>query len=324
MDLSKFENQCAVLVCCLLAAALIQGCGMSHRATPDAGTPPVMGDAGAIPVTDSAPPAADAGPSFYEWPDTGPVPTPVDAGTDAPVCLSEDEPYDGIDNDCNGWVDDDQRLHGDNAWACDSATGCFWFCEPWEAHGSDMFGFRGCCTSGRFPTSDHVEHGMIVKGSGPAVYYIADDGRRYVFASTNYLASWFLQDDGMRNLRRDAWACRDQVVQISDELLASIPLGGNAPMRPGVIATGIVTDPARWVVDHGHALRRIDDPALDLNLAAPWLVSHEIMTPDFLFVSFVIGTDVSDTSWRGIYDGQRIYDEATLDGEIHALYGSMH
>lgn len=278
MDFSKFENQCAILVCCLLAAALIQGCGASHLATPDAGTPSFVDDAGPVPVGDAAI-AADAGPSFYEWPDAGPAPTPVDAG-------SSDE----------------------------------FFCEPWTLGGvSDgRFGYRGCCTDGAFPTADHVEPGMLVKGSGPAVYYIAADGSRYVFASTHYLASWFLDPSRDVPFGEDDFAC-SQVVEIPDALLASIRISGNVPMRPGVITTGISTDPKRYVITHGNVLRWIEDDSIDLDLAEPWLDGRDILTPDAFFVSFCIGSSIH--AGGSPYDGQSFYEEATIQYEIDHYCG---
>ncbi len=53
----------------------------------------------------------------------------------------------------------------------------------------------------------------LVKASGPAVYYEASDGKRYVFPNAGTYASWF----------RDF----THVVTVRDDELATMQLGGN-------------------------------------------------------------------------------------------------
>ena len=51
----------------------------------------------------------------------------------------------------------------------------------------------------------------LVKGSGPAVYYEASDGKRYVFPNTATYASWFTSFSA--------------VVRVPDDELASLLIG---------------------------------------------------------------------------------------------------
>ncbi|MEK7473549.1 MAG: hypothetical protein AAB668_02380 [Patescibacteria group bacterium] len=196
----------------------------------------------------------------------------------------------------------------------------FRFCEPWA--GSDApsdvveaMGYRGCCVDdGEFNRSDTLEPGTFVKGSGHSVYYITADGGRYVFPSTHHLASWHVHSSSGR-FGWDPSSCA-RVVQVPDDLLASVPLSGNAPMRPGLVTTGIYTLEPRYVVDHGSVLRPMSDSTIDPHLAEPWLEGRHILTPDAIFGHFTIGAFVTAD-----YDGERIYREATLEGEIRATYG---
>jgi hypothetical protein len=242
------------------------------------------------------------------------------AVAEASTCLSEDIPYDGLDNDCNGWVDDDQRLHADNAWACIADRGCFWFCEPiahdpW-ATSIDATGFRGCCTSGRFLAATEVHPGMIVKGSGLPISYIGMDNRRHYFASTSELASWFLQPGGMMNIRRDAQSCWN-VVEVSDVVLSSIANGNNAPFRPGSVITGITSYWHRYVVSHGSILHPIIPTAAIPPLAPSWGGDRLALLPDPAYVHYAIGVCYGDPPCQPLteYDPAAEY-ETTIDREL--------
>lgn len=197
----------------------------------------------------------------------------------------------------------------------------FFFCDPyhWGGITDDSYGYAGCCTHGAFPTADHVEPGMLMKGSGNMIYYIAADGSRYVFPSSHFLTSWYLDSSRPVPFGEDDHVC-SLVVQITDELLASIPIAGNVPMRPGIVITGITTDPKRYVIDHGNKLRWIDDPSIDLHFAEPWLEGRDIHTPDAFFVNFCIGASLAGDPVP--YDGDRLYREASIQGEIDRNCGS--
>jgi hypothetical protein len=207
-------------------------------------------------------------------------------------CLDRDEPHDGLDNDCDGWVDNDQRLHGDNVWTCNAERGCYWFCDSIEAHGSDMYGFRGCCTSGRFQTDEAVPlPGMLIKGSLSAVYYVASDGKRYIFPTTSILGSWYHEPGGTGNVRRDAQVCAN-VREFPDETIASMTIGGNVRYRPGTVRTGLFSDPERYVVSGRGVLRPVRGEA-SFSLLPEFMTDHEAIMPDFVFVNYVIGSPVT-------------------------------
>ncbi|KAA0206768.1 hypothetical protein EDM68_01540 [Candidatus Uhrbacteria bacterium] len=198
----------------------------------------------------------------------------------------------------------------------------FRFCEPWAGPDAprevaEAMGYRGCCVNGDgvFPSIDFMpEPGTLVKWSGsPAVYYIASDGHRYVFPSSHHLASWYVDRSNPVPFGQDANVC-GRVFQIPDDLLASIPLSGSAPMRPGLVTTGLYTYEVRYAVDHGSVLRPISDRTIDPHLAEPWLEGRHILMPDALFGMFTVGPFLTAD-----YDGARIYREATLEEEIRLM-----
>lgn len=203
----------------------------------------------------------------------------------------------------------------------------FHFCEPWAGGGPgvpegfvEATGYRGCCVEGgEFRRSDAVEPGMFVKATDHTVFYIASDGRRYVFPSSHHLASWFVDASRPVRFGQDSAAC-EAVVQVADDVLAAVPLGGNAPARPGLITLGLYTRD-RYATDHGNVLRVIDSSLLGdldrLHLAEPWLDdSRHPLLQDSIFPSHHIGEPVTGSSG---YDGERLYREATIEEEIRLM-----
>src|SRR3990167_7971427 len=59
----------------------------------------------------------------------------------------------------------------------------------------------------------------LIQGSGPAVYYRADDGKRYVFPNQAIYQTWYPDFSGVR--------------KVSDNELAKTPLAGSVTYRPG-------------------------------------------------------------------------------------------
>lgn len=240
----------------------------------------------------------------------------------SPDCLGEltpnpvDAPQDGIDNNCNGWVDDqhpDFTSYGAGG-RCDADRGCFWFCDAYEA-GSDRTGFRGCCTSGHFrsiPVDRGVARsGMLIKGSGATVYYYGADARRHVFPTTSVLASWYGTPNRNIPLRRQASVCGD-VIQLGDADLAAIRIGENVTMRPGSAFTGITTHPRMFVIARGRILRQVMiDPTL-IGLAPAGVGDRIALMPATLFTHYFAGTNVENAS---DYNAIAEY-ETTIDHEL--------
>ncbi len=285
----------------------------SATVTPDAA---VMPDA--TPAADTNPVQEDRAPVATDAGNAEDVQSAPDAMTR--VCETVDTPYNGVDDDCNGWVDDDRRLTDGHTIYCDASRGCFWFCEPWtyssEMHAADYFGYRGCCTSGHFRSISEfggiVHGGMIVKGSDLTTYYIAGDRRRHAFPTTTVLASWFPTSlRGTGNIRQDAEAC-GQVTEISDVMLADIPIGATITYRPGTVYTGIFSDPMRYVVARGGVLRPIRTNRTVALYPLPFYTDRLGIIPDFVFVNYRIGVSITDPSR---YDARAKWN-TTIDREL--------
>lgn len=130
------------------------------------------------------------------------------------------------------------------------------------------------------PSTAHaIGKGMLVKASGPAVYYKAVNGQRYVFPNEKTYFSWYRDFSG--------------VVTISDAELAAIPIGGNVTIRPGTKLVKITTDPKVYAVSPGGMLHWIESEALANTLYGSAWASRVVDVPDSFFVNYTIGSSIS-------------------------------
>ncbi|MEK7473200.1 MAG: hypothetical protein AAB668_00510 [Patescibacteria group bacterium] len=121
--------------------------------------------------------------------------------------------------------------------------------------------------------------GDLIKASGPAVYYYAADGKRYVFPNEKTYFSWFVDFSGVRT--------------ISDTELASYLIGGNATIRPGTRLVKIQTDPKVYAVTLGGVLHWVESEAIAISLYGATWAQRVVDVPDSFFVNYTIGSSVS-------------------------------
>ncbi|MCK9361114.1 hypothetical protein M0Q28_02690 [Patescibacteria group bacterium] len=121
--------------------------------------------------------------------------------------------------------------------------------------------------------------GDLIKASGPAVYYFAADGKRYVFPNEKTYFSWFMDFSSVRT--------------ISDTELASILIGGNVTIRPGTKLVKIQTDPKVYAVTLGGMLHWVESEALATTLYGSAWATRVVDVPDSFFVNYTIGSSVS-------------------------------
>ena len=121
--------------------------------------------------------------------------------------------------------------------------------------------------------------GDLIKASGPAVYYFAADGKRYVFPNEKSYFSWFMDFSGVRT--------------ISDTELASIFIGGNVTIRPGTKLVKIQTDPKVYAVTLGGNLHWVESEAVATSLYGANWAQRVVDVPDSFFVNYTIGSAVS-------------------------------
>jgi hypothetical protein len=117
--------------------------------------------------------------------------------------------------------------------------------------------------------------GSLIKGSLPAVYYCGADGKRYAFANDKTYFSWYSDFSAVKT--------------VSDEALASIPLGGNTTYRPGMRMIKIQSDSKVYAVDRGGVLRWVETEAAAVRLyGANWNLMIDDISDSF-FINYKVG-----------------------------------
>ncbi len=93
---------------------------------------------------------------------------------------------------------------------------------------------------------DGIQPGDLIKiKNNSAVYYYAEDGKRYVFPNEKVYFSWY---DNF-----------NEVKIISEENMAKLPIGGLVTYRPGSKLVTFPTTNDVYVVDKGGVLRKLKD-----------------------------------------------------------------
>lgn len=129
--------------------------------------------------------------------------------------------------------------------------------------------------SGLLPAAVHAQPAnFLIKASGPAVYYHADDGKRYVFPSEAIYKSWYPD--------------YTQVALINDQQLAAIPLGGNVTYKPGSTLVKITTDPRVYAVSRYGLLHWVTSEAIATQLYGAQWNKHVVDVPDSFFVNYIV------------------------------------
>lgn len=128
-----------------------------------------------------------------------------------------------------------------------------------------------------------VQPNTLIKGSGPAVYYYATNGKRLVFPTEKTYASWYGSD-------------YSKVVKISDTELSSIPLGGNVTYRPGSKLVKITTDPKVYAVSKGGYLRWVKTEEMAVSLYGTGWSKKVDDVPDAFFTNYEYGANLEHTA----------------------------
>jgi hypothetical protein len=124
-----------------------------------------------------------------------------------------------------------------------------------------------------------LSSGDLIKASGPAVYYYAADGKRYVFPNEKTYFSWYMDFSTVKT--------------ISDSELAAIGIGGNVTIRPGTKLVKIQTDPKVYAVTRCGTLHWVESEAVAKALYGDAWAMRVVDVPDSFFVNYTIGSSVS-------------------------------
>lgn len=122
---------------------------------------------------------------------------------------------------------------------------------------------------------------LIKSPSNSAVYYFAQDGKRYVFPNEKTYFTWYSNFSGVKT--------------VSARVLAAVPIGGNVTYRPGRKMLKITTDPKVYVVDQGGFLRHVTTASIAESLYSISWKNQIDDLPDQLFTNYRLGTPISDT-----------------------------
>lgn len=134
------------------------------------------------------------------------------------------------------------------------------------------------------PTSSaaSISSGDLIKGPEAAVYYYAQNGKRYVFPNDKTYFTWYLDFSSVKT--------------ITAQELAAIPIGGNVTYRPGVKLVKITTDPKVYAVSSFGTLRWMKTEAAAKDLyGSDWNQKVDDV-PDTFFINYSIGADITAAS----------------------------
>lgn len=122
----------------------------------------------------------------------------------------------------------------------------------------------------------------LIKGSGDAVYFLAEDGKRYVFPNENIYFSWYSDFS--------------EVITISNSELASYPLGKNLNYRPGIRLIKLTTDPTVYAIGPNGQLHAIPDEQTALDLYGTSWADLVDDLPDAFFTDYSLSTSLTGSA----------------------------
>ncbi|HAM88571.1 TPA: hypothetical protein DDY55_05660 [Candidatus Falkowbacteria bacterium] len=138
-------------------------------------------------------------------------------------------------------------------------------------------------TMNQAKASEEVAAGTVIKGSGlSTLYYLAEDGKRYVFPNDKVFFSWY--DDF------------SQVKEVLTEELYNYPLGGNVTYRPGALLVKIQTDPKVYAVSENGKLRWLKNENIAKTLYGNNWNKLIDDVPDAFFTNYSVSEEIGDTN----------------------------
>lgn len=156
-----------------------------------------------------------------------------------------------------------------------------------------------------------AQAGDLIKMDGlSSVYYLGNDGKRYVFPSESVYFSWYNDFSG--------------VVTIPASELQSYPLGANITMRPGTKLVKITTDPSVYAVTPNGVLRKIASESDAITLYGTNWSKMVVDVADAFFTNYTVGASLTS----GQYPAGTLLKNANnasiyyFDGTNYRMIGS--
>ncbi|MBD3359288.1 MAG: hypothetical protein GF365_01085 [Candidatus Buchananbacteria bacterium] len=126
--------------------------------------------------------------------------------------------------------------------------------------------------------SQALKPGSLIKAGTGSVYYYGADGKRYVFPNEKTYKTWFVSFDF--------------IITIGDELLGSVPIGGNVTYKPGKKLVKIQSDPKVYYVDKNGLLRHVETAEIAKQLyGSDWMYMVDDI-PDAFFINYTVGSPI--------------------------------
>ena len=128
-----------------------------------------------------------------------------------------------------------------------------------------------------FASAAAPQAGDLIKMDGlSTVYFLGNDGKRYVYPTSAVYFSWHKDFSG--------------VVTVSASELQSYPLGSNIVMRAGTKLVKITTDPSVYAVEANGVLRKIASEADAIAIYGANWAKRVVDVPDAFFTNYTIGS----------------------------------
>src|SRR3989344_4249853 len=142
--------------------------------------------------------------------------------------------------------------------------------------------------------------GQIIKlESSDTLYYVASDGKRYVFPNEHTYKSWFVDFS--------------EITVVTEAQLAEIPLAGTIRYRPGVVLIKIQTDPKVYAVSRGGVLRWIKTEAIARALyGEDWNKLIDDISAAF-FSAYTLGAEIDQSD--DFNPEEEINETETIDSD---------
>ncbi|MDD2785732.1 MAG: chitosanase [Patescibacteria group bacterium] len=122
--------------------------------------------------------------------------------------------------------------------------------------------------------------GSLVKGSGSAVYYVADDDERHAFPNQSVYSSWYQTSS-------------QSIITLDDNPLAELALGENVTFRPGSTLVKVATDPKVYAVSRYSVLHWVITEGLAAALYGQSWNKRIVDVPDVFFNDYTVGAPIT-------------------------------
>ncbi len=153
-----------------------------------------------------------------------------------------------------------------------------------------------------------VTPGDLIRGTSfSAVYYMGEDGFRYVFPNEKTYATWY-SDAETGALDFSA------VKTLTDSELSAIQMGGNVTYRPGLRMIKINSDPKTYFVNAGGTLQWVSSEETAVLIYGDAWNTYIDDVPDGFFGNYVIGTPLTVESVTDSASGSTLFLSHTFGG----------